>query len=86
MADMPGIAGVGKEARVLYHHCTSFPLALTTLGGYASSVTLQLAGLPLLTPFNLEKGESAFRAAKAATLDALGSELGPQRVTVRARL
>ena len=83
---MPGIAGVGKEARVLYHHCTTYPLALTTLGGYASSVTLQLAGLPLLTPFNLEKGESAFHAAKAATLDALGSELGPQRVTVRARL
>jgi|TARA_B110001469_G_C9305664_1_gene165723 hypothetical protein len=83
---MPGIAGVGKEARILYHHCTAYPLALTTLGSYASSVTLQLAGLPLLTPFNLEKGESAFRAAKAATLDALGSELGPQRVTVRARL
>ena len=71
---------------MLYHHCTSFPLALTALGGYASSVTLQLAGLPLLTPFTLEKGEEAFRAAKAATLDALGSELGPQRVTVRARL
>ena len=69
-----------------YHHATAFPLALTTLGGYASSVTLRLPGLPLLTPFNLEKGEAAFRAAKAATLDALGSELGPQRVTVRARL
>ena len=72
---MPGIRGVGSEQRVLYHHATIWPLALTTLGSYKSSVTLQIGGLPLMSPFNLSRAPEAFRMAKEATEQALDRAL-----------
>lgn len=102
VADMPGIRGIGSEKRVLYHHATIWPLALTTLGSYQSSVTLQIGGLPLMNPFNLGRAAEAFSLAKEATIQALdraldcrgggaeagtGGQLGgAQRLHVRARL
>ena len=97
---MPGIRGVGTEQRVLYHHATIWPLALTTLGSYQNSVTLQIGGLPLMTPLNIGRGPEAFRMAKEATEQALDrgldrpsgdaeagvGQLGGTRLRVRARL
>ena len=84
---MPGPHGVATDERVLYHHATVWPLTLTTVSRYRESVTLQIGGLPLVTPLNIERGVDGFHVAKAATLEALDRPLGASLpCLVRAKL
>lgn len=94
VADMPGIAGCDASSRILYHHCTIFPLCLTPLREattpFASSVTLTIGGLPTLHPANFgARAVGAFETARDAARRALGCRLadralGARRLAVRA--
>jgi NTE family protein len=91
--DRPGLAGVPKGARVLYHHLASRSpwrrknspsLEVPTRPNLAAVV---LRGLPRVGPFALELGPVAYEVAREATLVALDRPLESQRIdmTVGAR-
>ncbi len=75
--DRPGLAGVEKNERVLYHHLRSRSRLrgkLKRLSGVPSRnnmVTIQIANLPRLGPNRLGPGPEAFNQAYRQTMEAL---------------
>lgn len=83
IADRPGLAGVGPDVRVLHHHLSSkSPWRKTNSEALQPPrrqglTALVIDGLPRLSPFHLDRGPAAFRAARAATLRALALPAAP---------
>jgi NTE family protein len=86
IADRPGLDGLPRGERALYHHLASRSpwrgarsMQIPSRGGLLSLV---IAGLPRIGPFRLEEGPRAFAAARRAAREALGqrAEAGVVRV------
>ncbi len=75
VADRPGLAGMPRGERVLFHHLTSQSPWRTRrsmrVPARADMVTVAIEGLPRVGPFRLEQGPRAFEAARRATRVAL---------------
>lgn len=77
IADRPGLEGIEKKQRILYHHIASRSpwrrpgSAALRIPRRESMVSLRIAKLPRANPFHLERGVDAMRAARKATLEAL---------------
>jgi NTE family protein len=84
--DRPGIAGVPRGERLLFHHIASRSPWRMKLGipRRAGMVTLVIDGLPRSGPFRLDAGRLALARARAATERALDTEIedGVVRVAV----
>ena len=77
IADRPGLSGTGGCRRVFYHHIASRS-PWRRPGGAAlripkreAMVSLRISELPRASPFHLERGVQAMKAAREATLRAL---------------
>ena len=80
VADRPGLAGMPRDERLLFHHLasrSSSRLRRTDLEvpRREGMLALVIDGLPRLGPFRLELGPRAFEAARAATKRALGQPI-----------
>lgn len=78
VADRPGVAGVGADERVLLHHLVSkspWRLHLPRPPRRHRMVTLEIADLPRVNPFRLERGAAALEYARIRTHEALGKAL-----------
>jgi NTE family protein len=79
VADRPGLVGMPRDERVLFHHLTSrSPWRTESSMGIPSRpgmVTLAIDDLPRVGPFRLEQGPRAFEAARRATRLALDRPL-----------
>jgi NTE family protein len=78
VADRPGIAGVGRDERVLLHHLASkspWRIHAPRPPQRPGMVTLEIAGLPRVNPFRLDRGAAALEHARTSTLRALGQPL-----------
>lgn len=77
IADRPGLAGVPDGTRLLYHHIASRSpwrrpgSPSLRIPRRENALALVVEGLPRSGPFALERGRSAFAAAREATLRAL---------------
>lgn len=83
VADRPGLVGMPRDERVLFHHLTSrspwrteSSMAIPSRPGM---VTLAIDDLPRVGPFRLEQGPRAFEAARKATRVALDRTLQSPR-------
>ena len=86
--DIGGLAGCdAPNERVLYHHCTVAPISMATGHGRFRDedlTTLQISGLPVVTPFTLHRGLEMYVAARDATRRALQSARDRPVVRVQA--
>ena len=79
VADRPGLAGMPRSARVLFHHLASRSpwrrreSPSLQIPVRANMTTLVLDGLPRVGPFRLAAGARAFDVARARTRRALAS-------------
>jgi NTE family protein len=88
--DRPGVLGMPRDARLLYHHLPTAGRAARrardgALAGAPrrdASVTLAIEALPAVGPFALARGITAFEGARRATLHALDRSVGDARVVV----
>jgi NTE family protein len=80
VADRPGLVGMPRGERVLFHHLTSRSPWRTEssmeIPSRPGMVTLAIDDLPRVGPFRLEQGPRAFEAARKATRLALDRTLG----------
>jgi NTE family protein len=86
VADRPGIAGVGRDRNVFFHHLASrspWRLAPPAIPRRANLVPLIIEDLPRVDPFRLERGRLALAKARQATLQALQRPLAenPERAS-----
>ena len=80
--DRPGLAGVPRGDRVLYHHLAGTRLPAPR----PAMVTLAIAGLPRSGPFRLAAGRRALELAHDATRRALDREVvGPGPLAIDSR-
>ena len=87
LLDRPGLAGMPRGGRVLYHHILSrSPWRVSGAGlgipARENLVALTLAGLPRSGPFRLEQGRRAYRDARALARRALDAPIAGARVQV----
>lgn len=74
--DVAGLAGVDKDERVLYHHCTALPVSCSGIDAFRNSTTLKIEGLPFLDPATYSRrGAETIELAYVATKDALGQRM-----------
>lgn len=67
VGDLAGCAGVDKNARVLYHHCSVVPEGFAAVTkNYPRSVAVDLSNLPFPNPYRMEVGITALAATRAA--------------------
>ncbi len=83
VADRPGVAGLPKEGRVLYHHLVSrspwrFAVPVPDVESTQVLTTLALPALPRVGPFRLHEGPRAFAAARARFRVALDQPWTPR--------
>lgn len=74
-----------KQERVLYHHCTVAPIWMAGCSAFEDITTLQLTGLPIVTPFTLETaGRRMYLSARDAMRRALFTARKDNTVIVQA--
>jgi len=80
LADRPGVAALGPDQRLLYHHLASRSPWRTkravAVPQRNNTATLVIAGLPRLGPFRLRRGAEAIAVAEQATGRALEMPVG----------
>ena len=90
LSDRPGLAGVARGTRLLYHHLAArSPWRRRHSPGLRipereAMTTLVLDDLPRAGPFALAQGRRAFWAARAATIRALDRTIRDNRVRLAA--
>lgn len=88
IADRPGLAGLGRDQRVLYHHIASRSpwrrpgSSSLRVPVRPQLVALRIGGLPRVSPFRLGRGRAALEASYRATRAALGRPLAGALVDV----
>jgi NTE family protein len=74
-----------NQERVLYHHCTVAPIWMAGCSAFEDITTLQLTGLPIVTPFTLETaGRRMYLSARDAMRRALFTARKDSTVIVQA--
>jgi NTE family protein len=84
VSDRPGIAGLTRGERILFHHLPSKSPWRTAVPfpRQPNLVAVAIEGLPRLGPFALERGRDAFEMARARMKMALERRLVDDLVTV----
>jgi NTE family protein len=80
--DWSGLSGAASEERILYHHIAPRQSKIYTVKPpnptltHSNLKTLEIEGLPQVTPFALHRGVEAYNLAKGRTLEALDQPVG----------